>query len=185
MVLLVAGDPFVATTHVALRVAVERWGHAWRYIPGATVLSAVPSLLGLQHYRFGRTVSLPFPEPNFAPSSPLELIRRNRASDAHTLVLLDLRPEERQFLTAGRAIRILRELDRGEPPLFPDGTMLGVVARVGRSDAAAWFGPAELLERTPFGDPPHAVVVPAPTLHFEEEAAVARWRLPGRSATPG
>lgn len=183
VVLFVGGDPFVATTHVALRVEVERWGHTWRYFPGATVLSAVPSLLGLQHYRFGRTVSLPFPEPNFSPTSPLELLRRNRAMDSHTLVLLDLRPEEHRYLRAGEALRLLRERDLGEPKLLPDGKAVGVVARVGRADAEAWYGPVETLLDVDFGPPPHSLVVPAPVLHFEEEAALTRFLFPRGSTT--
>jgi len=38
--LVVPGDPFAATTHVALRTEVERRGHTWQYLPNATILSA-------------------------------------------------------------------------------------------------------------------------------------------------
>lgn len=174
--LLVVGDPFAATTHIALRLAAERAGHRWRYVPNASVLTAAPGFLGLMHYRFGRTVSLPFPAPGFAPRSPLEQIAGNRERDLHTLVLLDLRPEEGRFLTAGEALSVLRERD-------PEGAMIGdaegvaVVARVGRDDAAGFYGPFERLRRVDFGPPMHALVVPARTLHFEESAALERFRV--------
>ncbi len=180
VVLLVTGDPFVATTHVALRVSVEGWGHRWRYLPNATVLSAAPGLLGLMHYRFGRTVSLPFPAPEFAPRSPLEAIAENRSRGLHSLLLLDLRPEEGRYLTAGEAIRILAERDVGDPPLLPPDLDLGVVARVGTPTERAWFGPRSQLAGIDFGPPLHAIVVPAPTLHFQEAEAVRHWRVDPR-----
>jgi diphthine synthase len=175
--LLVVGDPFVATTHVAVRVECERRGHTWRYLPAATVLTAVPSYLGLMHYRFGRTVSLPFPAPGFVPKSPLEGIRRNRSSDLHTLVLLDLDPEPPRALSASEALRILTERDDSDPPILPASLEIGVVARVGTADAGAWWGTRPALADVDFGPPLHALVIPAPSLHFEEEAALARWRV--------
>jgi diphthine synthase len=173
--LLVVGDPFVATTHVALRVQVEEAGHRWQYLPNASVATAAAGLLGLQNYRFGRTVSLPFPEPGFAPTSPLDGIRANRSLGLHTLVLLDLRPDEGRFLQAPEALRILGDRDRDGTVAPPNGPM-GVVARLGRPEAQAWYGPRSILETTDFGPPLHALIVPAEPLHFGEEAAVRRWR---------
>jgi diphthine synthase len=180
--LVVPGDPFAATTHVALRIAAERAGHTWRYLPNASVVTAAPGFLGLMQYRFGRTVSLPFPAPGFEPRSPLEQIAANRSAGLHTLVLLDLRPEEGRYLTGGEALRILRDRD-------PAGAVVGgmtpvaIVARVGRDDAAAAFGPLDDLVRLDLGPPPHCLVVPA-ELHFEEAAALATWRHGPSPAPP-
>ncbi len=173
-----AGDPFVATTHVALRLQAEAEGHAWRYLPNASVLTAAPGLLGLQSYRFGRTVSLPFPEPGFAPTSPIEGIRGNLERRLHTLVLLDLRPAEGRFLTATEGLRLLAERDPRSTATGPESPV-GVVARLGTDSARAWYGPRRRLLEEEFGPPLHALVVPSEPLHFEEEAAVRRWRLPG------
>jgi diphthine synthase len=175
--LLVAGDPFAATTHVALRLAAEAAGHRWTYHPNASILHAAAGFLGLQPYRFGRTVSLPFPEPGFAPTSPIEIAGRNRSERLHTLVLLDLRPSEKRFLTADRALEVLLDRD----PLgvhLPLDAELAVVARVGSPTAEAWFGPRAGLARAEFGPPLHALIVPAADLHFEESEALARFRWP-------
>ncbi len=174
--LLVVGDPFAATTHVALRLAAERAGHTWGYLPNASILVAAAGFLGFMPYRFGRTVSLPFPSPGFAPRSPLEQIQGNRERELHTLVLLDLAPTEGRFLDAGTALRLLRERDP-EAALLRDDEPLAVAARVGRPDAAGFFGPFGRLRGVDFGPPPHALVVPAPRLHFEEEAALERFRV--------
>jgi diphthine synthase len=172
--LVVVGDPFAATTHVALRLAAERAGHGWRYVPAASILTAAAGFLGLQHYRFGRTVSLPLPAPGFSPRSPLDQILSNRTRELHTLVLLDLRPAEGEYLTADRAIALLRALDPTAREL-PRDAAVAVAARVGRPDAAGWFGPIEELGHRDFGAPPQVLVVTAPELHFEESAAIARF----------
>jgi diphthine synthase len=179
--LLVVGDPFAATTHVALRLAAEKAGHRWTYLPNASILTAAAGFLGLMHYRFGRTVSVPFPAPGFAPRSPVEQVGSNRAAGLHTLVLLDLRPEEGRFLSAGEALRILRERDPEGGVVGPT-SMAAVAARVGRDDAAGWFGTVERLLDLEFGPPLHAIVLPA-DLHFEEAAALERFRV-GPAARP-
>jgi len=175
--LVVPGDPFAATTHVQLRIAAERAGHRWHYVPGASILTAAIGYLGLMHYRCGRTVSLPMPAPGFEPTSPLEQIAGNRSRGLHTLLLLDLAPPEGRYLTADRALALLRERDPNGTVL-PPGAPVAVAARVGRDDADGWYGPIEELSTAEFGPPMHAVVVPAPQLHFEEEAAVGHFRWP-------
>ena len=177
--LLVVGDPFAATTHMALRLSAEALGHRWRYFPNASIVHAAAGFLGLQPYRFGRTVSLPFPEPGFAPTSPIEIAGQNRAQRLHTLVLLDLRPSEGRFLTADKALEILHERD----PLgvhLPLDAEVAVVARIGSPTASAWFGRRDALGSAPFGPPLHALVIPASELHFEEAAALERFRFPPR-----
>jgi diphthine synthase len=178
--LLVVGDPFAATTHVALRLAAERAGHRWQYVPNASILTAAAGFLGLMHYRFGRTVSLPFPAPGFEPRSPLEQISGNLERNLHTLVLLDLKPAEGRFLKASEALTLLRERDPGGS-VVSDPTPVAVAARVGQEDAAGWFGPLGALRSVDFGPPMHVVVVPARELHFEEAAALERFRAAARS----
>jgi diphthine synthase len=142
------------------------------------VLTAAPSFLGLQHYRFGRTVSIPFPAPGFEPRSWLGGIAQNQAQDLHTLVLLDLRPDEGRFMTANEALRLLAERDADSAdPVLPEELWIAVVARVGTDSAQAWYGPRSRLEGTDFGPALHTLVVPARTLHFEETEALARIRL--------
>ncbi len=174
--LIAVGDPFAATTHVALRIAAERAGHSWRYLPNASILSAAAGFLGLMHYRFGRPVSLPLPDPRFAPTSPLERIASNRRADLHTLVLLDLAPQEGRFLSAGEALTVLRERDPSGS-VVRDEEEVAVAARVGRDDAAGFVGPFGALRGREFGPPMHCLVVLAPTLHFEESEALAAFRV--------
>jgi diphthine synthase len=174
--LLVVGDPFGATTHVALRLAAERSGHTWRYVPNASILTSAAGFLGLSSYRFGRTVSLPFSAPGFEPRSPLDHLAANRAGGLHTLVLLDLVPEDGRYLGATDGLALVRARDP-EGAVLSDEALIAVVARVGRPDAQGWYGPFSRLRSVDFGPPLHAIVVPAAELHFEEAAALERHRL--------
>ena len=179
---VVVGDPFAATTHVALRLAAERAGHTWRYLPNASILTAAAGFLGVMHYRFGRTVSLPFPSPGFSPTSPVEQIAENRVRGLHTLVLLDLRPDEPRYLSAQDALGVLRERDPAGHAI-PDDASIAVVSRVGRDDARGFYGTFRRLRSVDLGPPMQALVVLAPELHFEEEAALARYRVPPEGST--
>ncbi|MGA8303935.1 MAG: diphthine synthase [Thermoplasmata archaeon] len=175
VVLLVIGDPFAATTHVALRLAAERAGHTWRYLPNASILTAAAGFLGLMHYRFGRTVSVPFPDPGFAPRSMVDMVGGNVARGLHTLVLLDLRPGEGRYLSATEGLRTLAERDP-DHVVFRSDMPVAVAARVGSDSAAGFFGRFDRLREIDFGPPLHAIVVPA-ELHFEEAAALERFRV--------
>ena len=90
--LLVVGDPMQATTHIDLEAHCDEQSIGFSVIPGLSATSLAVSLSGLQSYRFGRQVTLPFAYGDYLPTSPLELIDANYCSDLHTLVLLDLDP---------------------------------------------------------------------------------------------
>jgi len=91
-VLLVPGDPFIATTHVALRIEAEKLGIKTRIVHGASIVSAVMGLSGLHNYKFGKSVTVPFPEET--PSeTPYNVIAQNKKLELHTLCLLDIKTE--------------------------------------------------------------------------------------------
>lgn len=181
--LLVVGEPFAATTHLALRLSAEAHGHTWRVLHNASILTAAASLVGLSHYRFGRTVSLPRPRPGFRPTSPYDALLANWKAELHTLVLLDLDPAEGHYLTAGEALRLLGELEterRGG--VLPPEREVAVIARAGAPDAKVVVGPRGELEARDFGPPLHCLILPSPSLHFVEEEAWRSWR---KRAAPG
>ena len=88
--LLVVGDPMQATTHIDLEARCMEEGIGFEVIPGMSATSLAVSLSGLQSYKFGRQVTLPYPYGDYLPTSPLEMILRNLEGGLHTLVLLDL-----------------------------------------------------------------------------------------------
>ncbi|KAL5724518.1 diphthine methyl ester synthase [Ranunculus cassubicifolius] len=90
---LVVGDPFGATTHTDLVVRAKKEGIEVKVIHNASVMNAV-GVCGLQLYRYGETVSIPFFTDTWRPDSFYEKIKRNRSLELHTLCLLDIRVKE-------------------------------------------------------------------------------------------
>ena len=165
---LVPGDAMAATTHLQLRLLAEEKGIETKILCGVSIISAVPSLLGLQHYKFSRTTTLARPKGNFFPKSPYDIIKEN--FPLHTLVLLDTEPP----LSANEALRIFRNIEETEKKgVFLDETIVCVVARAGRADCVVRAGKFEDMIDFDFGEPLHALVIPG-KLHFLEEESLKR-----------
>ncbi|MBN1677120.1 MAG: diphthine synthase [Candidatus Thermoplasmatota archaeon] len=183
VVFLVGGDPMTATTHIDLRLRAAEESIETVVIHGVSVMTAVPGLLGLQHYKFGRTASLPFPQEGYSPTSPCELVGENLSRGLHTLVLLDVDADGGRFMTANEGIHLLLDMDRrsGRGTLS-ESSLMCVVARAGSSDCLVRAGSAKALLEEDFGPPLHCLVVPG-RLHFMEERALevfAGWNRLGR-----
>jgi diphthine synthase len=188
---LTAGDAMTATTHVDLRVAAEEADVETRVVPGASALTAVPGLVGLQTYKFGRATTLVFPREDYFPASPYETVADNLERGLHTLVLLDIENEEREgeprCMTAslGAELLLRHEEEQGRGAVPPDQPVVGV-ARAGSPDPTVAAGPADAVADHEFGPPLHALVVPGDR-HFKEDQALgglAEWVGPPGEA-PG
>ena len=113
--LLIVGDPMQATTHIDLEERCADEGIDFHVIPGLTATALAVSLSGLQSYRFGRQVTIPFSAGDYLPTSPLEMICKNKESGLHTLVLLDLDPtgmglETPRPMVPGEAVTLLERM---------------------------------------------------------------------------
>lgn len=76
-----------ATTHSDLVVRAKSLGIEVRVVYNASVMNAI-GICGLQLYRYGETVSIPFFTETWKPSSFYEKIQKNRGLGLHTLCLL-------------------------------------------------------------------------------------------------
>jgi len=115
--ILVVGDPMQATTHIDLEARCAEQGIGFEVVPGMSATTMAVSLSGLQSYRFGRQVTLPYRYGDYLPTSPLEMIYSNYSMDLHTLVLLDLDPNGMGFdppkpMQPNEAVRILEEMTK-------------------------------------------------------------------------
>jgi len=113
--LMVVGDPMQATTHIDLEARCMEEGIGFEVIPGMSATSLAVSLSGLQSYKFGRQVTLPYSYGDYLATSPLEMILRNLEGGLHTLVLLDLDPTGMGFdlptpMSPSQAISTLEEM---------------------------------------------------------------------------
>jgi len=168
-VFLCAGDPMVSTTHADLRIRAADRGIPTAIIHGSSIVSAVCGLSGLQNYRFGKSCSVPFPQGNWAPTSPLEVVAGNRALHLHTLVYLDI--HERKYMTVNEGIRLLENMaakKQVEIPLYVG------IARAGSDNPVIRAGNAATLDALDFGPPLHVLVVPG-ELHEMERMYLERF----------
>jgi len=171
-VLLVPGDPLIATTHVDLRVRAEKQGIKTRLIHGASIVSAVVGLCGLQNYKFGRSVTIPFSEEGFAFETPYRVILENRVMELHTLCFLDIAAEEKRCMTVREGLQALLGVERRKRGhVITLDTLVVGIARAGSRDPTVKAGYVGEVMNYDFGPPPHTVVFPG-RLHFMEAEAL-------------
>lgn len=172
---ITAGDTMSATTHVDLRIQATEAGIPVKVFHGISIFSACPTSLGLQHYKFGRTVTLPFMEENYHPKSPYDHIMENKKRGLHTMILLDIRADELRYMTAHQAIQwLLAAEGEWKEGLIDDKTLLCVASRVGSKDEKISAGyPQDLLKRD-LGEPLFTLVLPG-NLHFMEAFALVKF----------
>jgi diphthine synthase len=170
--LVVPGDALTATTHIHLVDEAEKRGIKVKVIPGISIMSVAPGLLGLQGYKFGRTVSLPRWREGFTPVSPLHGIIENLSRGLHTLLLLDTEPDA---MTASEAASQLVKMaeDEKRSDTISKTTMVCVIARACFDDQKLAYVPLGRLASMDFGPPPHAMVIPG-ELHFIEKERLDR-----------
>ncbi|HIP16194.1 MAG TPA: diphthine synthase [Methanothermococcus okinawensis] len=168
---LTAGDPMVATTHVDLVIEAKKRGIDVRIINAPSIYSAV-GITGLQIYKFGRTASIVFPEPNYFPETPYYVIRDNLRMGLHTLCLLDVDSDKNRFMSANEGLKILLEIEnRRRENILNENTKVVVLARAGSFKPKIVYGKIKDLIDYDFGPPLHSIIIPG-KLHFMEEEAL-------------
>lgn len=169
---LVQGDPMIATTHVDLRISAEKMGIKTRIIHGASAVSAVKGISGLQNYKFGKAVTIPFIEEGFVSETPYNVIMENKKMGLHTMCYLDIKAEKKRYLTINKALKTLLELEKQkkEQVITPKTLVVGV-ARAGSYQPVVKADSVENLINHDFDAPPHTLIVPG-KLHFMEAEAL-------------
>lgn len=171
---LVVGDPFSATTHIALFKQAHRQGVPVKVISNASILTAI-GITGLQLYKFGKTTSIPFAESIAVLETPYAVLKENQKMGLHTLFLLDLQPEKKKFMTVNEALEILEKNEAQKKESFIHGQLPVIgCARLGSDDFVVKCGTLQELKMFNFGEPPHCLIIPG-KLHFVEEEMVGMW----------
>ena len=172
--LLVVGDAFGATTHCDLLARAKAMGVPTQVVHNASIMTAV-GCCGLQLYRYGETVSVPFFTRGWRPDSFYDKMAANRSAGLHTLALLDIKVREPtmaslargrptylppRFMSIRVAINQLLEIEssRGQGVCPPETQAVGL-ARVGCADQLVVSGTLEALRAVDFGGPLHSLVL--------------------------
>jgi diphthine synthase len=174
VVLLTPGDPFAATTHIALRLEAEKRGIKTSIVNSSSVVTSAAGACGLQTYKFGETATVCFPDGGAVSTKPYETTFYNLARGLHTLLLLDYRAYENKAMTVNEGLRILREVEElKQMGIFTEDRLVVGLARLGYDDFKVKGGRLDELIHEDFGEPPHCIIVPG-TLHFLEAEALVR-----------
>ena len=179
VVVMVIGDIFSATTHTSVIVEAKKLDIPVHIIHNTSIMTAVGEI-GLDLYKFGRTVSLVFGNNDVA----YEHIRQNQSVGLHTLCLLDIKINEptpesllgksketmTKFLTIPEALSSLLAMEmKYKKKVITKATNVVGCARMGWGNQIVKYGAVEDLMKTDFGAPPHCLIVPSKKLHFMEE----------------
>ena len=184
--LMVVGDPMQATTHIDLEARCMERGVSFEIVPGMSATSLAVSLSGLQSYKFGRQVTLPYPYGEYLATSPLEMINSNRNNGLHTLVLLDLDPTGMGFdlptpMSPEQAISILQSMSKRTQEEGPgegvasdvrewEGILLSDVGTSRQRVSSGSLGELSAIE----GGYVHTLVIPSNMSENEKDAFCRR-----------
>lgn len=172
VVFLTGGDPMIATTHIDLRLRAIKQGIQTRIIHSSSIATAVPGLLGLQNYKFGRTTTLAYTEKEYFPTSPYTVIYNNKKNGLHTLVLLDIQAEKNRYMIANEGLELLLQMEtKLKKHIVTDDTLACVVARAGSPEPVVAADTIQALKKRDYGPPLHTIVIPG-NLHFMEIEAL-------------
>jgi diphthine synthase len=171
---LVVGDPVCATTHADLVLRARKRGVRVEIVHNASIMGAAGSC-GLQLYNFGQTVSLPFFEPNWRPTSFYPKILCNRRGGMHTLCLLDIKVKEPDFeaMRRGKTVylpprymsirtaseQLLEVEDAMNQSAYTRKTLCVGLARMGQETQVIRAGTLEELQSFEFGGPLHSLII--------------------------
>ncbi len=170
VVFLTAGDAMISTTHIDLRIRAHDRGIQTRLVHGASIITAVCGLTGLQNYRFGKSATISFPYKTVS-EAPYNAVMMNLRNDLHTLLFLDIR-NELMSIHQGIELLLHSEHKKGKNQL---AVMLAVgIARAGSPSPVVKADILGRLKDYDFGSPLHVLVIPA-SLHFMEEEALERF----------
>jgi diphthine methyl ester synthase len=171
---LVVGDVFSATTHVDLFLRAKEKGIEIKIIHNTSILNAI-GVVGLELYKFGKTTSMPFFEPSFRPETPYDVIKQNKEAGMHTLVLLDIKKDQKRYMTVNEAIAQFFEIEeKRNEKIFTHSLKIVGCARIGSDNQKIKYGKTIDLERFDFGEQLHCIIVPG-KLHFMEEEMLKIW----------
>jgi diphthine synthase len=110
--ILVPGDPLVATTHCATILDIAtRLGVRYKVYHASSIFSAAIGSSGLDVYKFGQIVTIPYWYEKYKPVSFIDTLSKNLRNNEHTLLLLDINADEKRHMKLEEAFKILRDAD--------------------------------------------------------------------------
>lgn len=163
------GDPYIATTHIELRVRAISEKIQTESIHASSAVTSLVGECGLHYYKVGRTVTIMSGIPS---TTAYYTIFENLKQTNHTVVLLEYNQNKNFFLDPKDAIKSLLDAEKGQArKVITDETFVIVASRIGMANQKIMAGKISSLTDSNFGAPPHSIVIPG-TMHFTESDAL-------------
>lgn len=170
VVLLSYGDPYIATTHIELRVRVMEEKIKTFSIHAASSLTSMIGECGLHFYKVGRIATIMSEMKSL--TTPYYVIYKNIIEGNHTVLLLEYNQDKDFFLDPNDALNGLIETEKGQKRnVISVSTFVIVASRIGYKDQTIISGKISSLKKKDFGKPPHTVIIPG-RMHFTESDAL-------------
>ncbi|MEM1688016.1 MAG: diphthine synthase [Nanopusillaceae archaeon] len=164
IVLIVSGSPLFATTHAYFLKICKENKIDFKVINAASIFDEIGKT-GLFLYKFGKTVSIPFHEAE----SFFDEIVKNYKSGLHTLVLLDLDPENKKYLSLKEAIERIINIDKKKNlGIFLEDFKIIVCSSLGRKNEKIFY--LKIKEALNLDlPPPICIIIPSNLNNIEIE----------------
>lgn len=170
VVLLSYGDPFIATTHIELRVRAIRDRIKTDVVHAASSLTSMIGECGLHYYKVGRVSTIMKEMQSL--TTPYYVIYRNLADGNHSILLLEYNQDEKFFLDPNDALASLFLTEKEQKRnVVNESTFVIIASRIGFRTQKIIAGKISSLKKFDFGKPPHTIIIPG-LMHFTEEDAV-------------
>jgi len=138
-----------------------------KIIHNASIVSAIGET-GLHLYKFGPTVTIPFEEKTKGkfPESVYDILAENKKRGLHTLCLLDVVAEEKKYMSASEALKILLELEnQRKENILSEDTKVVVFANAGGKSSVVFDKVKNIMNKN--FEKPMVLILPG-NLHFTE-----------------
>ena len=170
VVLLAYGDPYIATTHIELRVRAIQEKIKTQTVHAASSLTSLVGEAGLHYYKIGKIVTIMSELKSM--TTPYYVIYKNLIDGNHTLLLLEYNQDAEFFLEPKNALNALLETEKEQKrKVIHPSTFVIVASRIGFQNQEVTSGKISTLKKIDFGKPPHTIIIPG-KLHFTESDAI-------------
>ncbi|MFQ5573884.1 MAG: diphthine synthase, partial [Nitrosopumilaceae archaeon] len=170
VVLLSYGDPYIATTHIELRVRAVQEKIKTQTVHAASSLTSLVGEAGLHYYKIGKIVTIMSELKSM--TTPYYVIYKNLIEGNHTLLLLEYNQDSEFFLEPKKALNALLDTEKEQKrKVIKPSTFIVVTSRIGFKNQEITAGKISTLKKIDFGKPPHTIIIPG-KLHFTESDAI-------------
>jgi len=160
VVLLVPGDPLIATTHVHLILEAKKKGISVEIVHSSSIYTTV-ARTGLQIYKFGKTGTIITPKKGYDSRGFYDIISENLSKGMHTLLLLD------RDMGTRRGLEILNRIESKKRKKLLRGKKIVLCSRLSSEHERIVYGSFENLMGKDLPEP-GVIIVPG-KLHFLEK----------------